>query len=349
MKSKKVRLTYALTSNADGSEKLPPFIIGKAQKPRAFHKKTGAQLGFYYRTNAKAWMTTKLYQEWISDWDRKLRATGRRILLFQDNFSGHIPPEGLTQIRVENFQPNLTAHIQPMDQGIIRCFKAHYRALFIHRSVDNYDSGTTPSEIYNIDQLEAMRLAQNAWLEVDTSTIRHCWQKAGILPEMTDTVLTQPTVPVSLLINPQDPILSAEGRLTLALDELESTGVLQPSNRMSLSDLLNPMDEAHSLVMTTDEDIYNSVLEARQAREGGDSGQGGQDDIDEDSDDLVDPIPTRAEAIRAALVVSRYTMDKDDPILQEVEPALASFRRRARILEMMDMKDSKITSYFVRQ
>ena len=195
------------------------MIIEKAQKPRAFHKKTGAQLGFYYQTNAKAWMTTKLYQEWISDWDHKLWATGRHILLFQDNFSGHIPSKGLTQIHIENFEPNLTAHILPMDQGIIRCFKAHYRAAFIHRSVDNYDSKTTPLEIYNINQLDAMHLAQNAWLEVDTSTIWHCWQKAGILSERTDTALTQPTVPVSLLVNPPDPILSAEGQLTLALDE----------------------------------------------------------------------------------------------------------------------------------
>ena len=51
----------------DGSKKLPPMIIGKAQKPYTSHKKTGAQLGFYYWTNAKAWMTAKLYQEWISD------------------------------------------------------------------------------------------------------------------------------------------------------------------------------------------------------------------------------------------------------------------------------------------
>jgi hypothetical protein len=63
IKGKKNRLTYALTCNADGSEKFPPFIIGKAARPRPFQKKTGAQLGFYYRNNAKAWMTTQLYQE----------------------------------------------------------------------------------------------------------------------------------------------------------------------------------------------------------------------------------------------------------------------------------------------
>jgi hypothetical protein len=126
VKGNKVRLTYAFTSNADGSEKLPPFIIGKAAKPRAFNGKTGKQLGFYYRNNVKAWMTAHMYQEWIQGWDQELKAQGRKILLLQDNFSAHIIiPNDLENIRVENFSPNLTAHIQPMDQGIIRCFKAH--------------------------------------------------------------------------------------------------------------------------------------------------------------------------------------------------------------------------------
>jgi hypothetical protein len=65
VKGQKVRLTYAFTANADGSEKLEPMIIGKAHKPRAFGKKTGSQLGFYYHNNAKAWMTADLYQEWL--------------------------------------------------------------------------------------------------------------------------------------------------------------------------------------------------------------------------------------------------------------------------------------------
>ena len=114
---------------------------------------------------------------------------------------------------------------------------------------------------------------------------------------------------------------------------------MQRSNHMSISDLL---DEAHFLVTTTDEDIFNAVMEARQVQEGDKSIQ---DDFDEDL--LVDPILTCAEAIRAALMISRYSMHQADPILQEVEPALASFKRRARILETRDMKESKITSYFV--
>ncbi|KAF8812708.1 DDE-domain-containing protein, partial [Phlegmacium glaucopus] len=112
VKDKKIRLTYAFTSNADGSEKLPAFVIGKAAHPRAFQRKTGKQLGFYYRNNAKAWMTTQLYQEWIQKWDTELQSINRKILLLQDNFSGHVIPDDLTNICVENFEPNLTMHVQ---------------------------------------------------------------------------------------------------------------------------------------------------------------------------------------------------------------------------------------------
>jgi hypothetical protein len=209
VKGKRNRLTYAFTSNADGSEKLPPFVIGKAAKPRAFNRKTGQQLGFYYRNNVKAWMTAHLYQEWIQQWDQKLKAKGRKILLLQDNFSAHIIPDDLENIQVENFTPNLTVHVQPKDQGIIQCFKAHYCAKFIKRAVNRYDEGITPSEIYEINQLQAMRMANTAWNEVNSITINNCWRKAGILPETNSSSLSstraQPSIPISPLLT-SDPV-----------------------------------------------------------------------------------------------------------------------------------------------
>ena len=122
VKGNKVRLTFALTLNADGSVKKEAFIIEKAKKPCAFGEKSGEQLGFYYRNNSKAWMTGVLYGEWIKKWDDELRIEGRKILLLQDNCTGHIVPEGLTNICIENFSANLTLHVQPMDAGIIQCF-----------------------------------------------------------------------------------------------------------------------------------------------------------------------------------------------------------------------------------
>ena len=249
VKGKKIRLTYLLVANADGSHKLPPLIIGKAYKPRVFGNRTGRQHGFNYYNNAKAWMTATIYQEWLQDWDAELRKEGRYILLLQDNFSGHVVPDTLTNIHVENFEPNLTAHIQPNDQGIIHCFKAHYRSKSIHRAIDRYEGSITPSQIYDIDQLKAMSLADEAWNEVDTTTIWNCWRKAGILPSNMDAdskSSTNPTVAISSLVHHDaattsdltagqtssldDPVLQAEKNVEHALDDLKSTGALQRSN-----------------------------------------------------------------------------------------------------------------------
>ncbi|KAE8913425.1 hypothetical protein PF005_g17746 [Phytophthora fragariae] len=46
-KKSKVRVTVALTYNADGSDMREPFIIGHANKPRCFKKKSGSDLGFF--------------------------------------------------------------------------------------------------------------------------------------------------------------------------------------------------------------------------------------------------------------------------------------------------------------
>jgi len=116
-------------------------------------------------------MTSHFYQEWIQEWDRDLGVRGQKALLFQDNFSGHIVSDNLQNISIENFEPNLTTHVQPKDQGIICCFKAHYRMKFIQHTIDCYDEGITPSQIYEINQLQAMHIADLAWREVDTMTI----------------------------------------------------------------------------------------------------------------------------------------------------------------------------------
>ncbi|GMF21282.1 unnamed protein product [Phytophthora lilii] len=57
VKKTKTRITVALTSNADGSDALPPLILGRAKQPLCFKKRTAAQLGFKYKSNQKAWMT----------------------------------------------------------------------------------------------------------------------------------------------------------------------------------------------------------------------------------------------------------------------------------------------------
>ncbi|KAK0183961.1 hypothetical protein F5146DRAFT_939111, partial [Armillaria mellea] len=50
------------------------------------------------------------------------------------------------------------------------------------------------AEIYDINQLKAMQLADTAWKAVDATTSKHCWQKAGILatPSSLSTPIPMP-------------------------------------------------------------------------------------------------------------------------------------------------------------
>jgi hypothetical protein len=98
-----------------------------------------------------------------------------------DNFSAHYTTYEPQNIHLEFIAPNMTSFVQPMDAGIIRCFKAHYRRGFSSRAIelDNLNE----HDIYQINLLEAMILAREAWKSVDNATLKNCWKHTGILPE----------------------------------------------------------------------------------------------------------------------------------------------------------------------
>ncbi|OAE32231.1 hypothetical protein AXG93_4525s1120 [Marchantia polymorpha subsp. ruderalis] len=114
LKKSKKRFTIAFIANTDGSHKLEHFFIGHAKHPRCFKKKTASQLEFLYRNNKKAWMTGVLFQEWLKNFDAKMKEANRSILLLLDNAPGHIFVE-LENIVVLFLPPNTTSKLQPMD------------------------------------------------------------------------------------------------------------------------------------------------------------------------------------------------------------------------------------------
>ncbi|KAJ8507985.1 hypothetical protein ONZ45_g9701 [Pleurotus djamor] len=338
VKDKKTRITYAFTANADGTEKLDPFVIGKSKQPRAFDKKSSESLGFLYRNNAKAWMTAVLYQEWLCNWGSDLRDEKRHVLLLQDNFSAHIVPDDITNITVENVRANLTAHVQPNDAGIIRCFKAHYRSKFFKRAINCYDQGITPAKIYAINQLEAMRLADMAWDEVSQSTIANCWLKAGILPPS----LTQSRAPPpATLAAPEAPV---ENEVDACLDHLESRGALHRKNRMAIDELINPESENELVgLLVSDEEIVTAVQE--YVTEAENKANDGADTTDVDKLDETSK-PSRREALVAADTLKKYLQHIDDPFAREMEKLLAGFGWRTRLEATNEMVATQITDYF---
>jgi hypothetical protein len=60
---------------------------------------------------------------------------------------------------------------------------------------------------------------------------------------------------------PKTPDKDVEKQVEAALDELVSMGVLQASNRMDIDTLLNPVDESRVMDETTDEEIYQAIMD----------------------------------------------------------------------------------------
>ena len=65
-------LSIALCVNADNSHKLKPLIIGKYERPCCFKNIKIQNMPITYRNNAKAWMITSLFQEWIREFDHQV-------------------------------------------------------------------------------------------------------------------------------------------------------------------------------------------------------------------------------------------------------------------------------------
>jgi hypothetical protein len=109
-----------------------------------------------------------------------MHSKDQHILLVIDNFSGHRISYEPSNIQIEHFEPNLTAFIQPLDAGIIRCFKAHYHNSFCQRALLLDESGER--EIYKITLHKGMMLAKDAWRAITPETIQNCWNHTQIMP-----------------------------------------------------------------------------------------------------------------------------------------------------------------------
>ena len=146
-KNKYDRISFLVCTNADGSERMRPMVIGRSKKPRCFGQFLPSEYGFYNRNNKKAWMNKLLFFEWLFCFDACIgSSTGRRAILLIDNCSGHgdisTIPE-LYHVHVLFLPKNTTSVLQPLEAGVIAAVKKEYRKQFSTRAVDLIESGIT--------------------------------------------------------------------------------------------------------------------------------------------------------------------------------------------------------------
>jgi DDE superfamily endonuclease/Tc5 transposase DNA-binding domain len=181
-KKDKTRLTIALTCNATSTDRVELLILGHAERPRCFQRKSGQELGFFYCSNSNAWMTGDFFQQYLHRLNAHVR---RKVLLIIDNAPSHKwRQEDFPNLDIVTLPPNTTSKLQPLDAGIIASFKCQIRKRQLAYALDALDNNNPKP--YKIDQLTAMRWARQAWQAVTATTIQNCWRHTGLLSNLDD-------------------------------------------------------------------------------------------------------------------------------------------------------------------
>ena len=270
-KKQKERITVALCANATGTDKLVPLVIGKSERPRCFGKTFNPNVYVKYTHNKKAWMTGAVFQDWLSKFNRKMRIAGRHVILLLDNATSH-STEGLrlTNVVVRFLPPNTTAHIQPMDAGIMRNFKGYYRGLLVRYFLQCIEDGL--EQVVNVKL--AITYVKEAWASVKQSTIVNCWRHVKILPPA-----QQPATNVETDDADDDLPLAELQRLLQRMPAAE--------DRLDAADYVNVDRDIETGEMLTDDNILDLVSETRSADNVSD---------DDDEDEPEEPPVTRSDA-----------------------------------------------------
>lgn len=273
-KQSKTRITIALCTNASGSEKRKMIIIGKAKKPRAF-KSLDVSSYCDYQHNKKGWMTSDIFKNWIFKFDKEMGNQDRKIALILDNATSHTNiSESLKNIELIFLYPNLTPYIQPMDQGIIKNFKSHYKSMLLKKTIECLDRKIE----YKIQMDDAIKWSHAAWQKVSVDAIVNCWRKSALLDSDTNDMIIPTESKNYDLLNDNLELLYANLALRLGpenvtsfdnfikLDENEITSNYLHDNEIIdiIQDKMQKPDEAEDL-FTVEEVKKISNREAEDA------------------------------------------------------------------------------------
>jgi hypothetical protein len=138
-------------------------------------------------------MTTDIFPSFLRSLDASMGAQNRNILLFVDNCAAH--PEYISFLRNVKLilcPANCTSVLQPLDLGVMKCYKQLYRKRLVQTAVCLMDAGKDTTK--KINMLQALHHTVAALQQVTQQTIENCFRKAGYVQGQSsgdsDVVLT---------------------------------------------------------------------------------------------------------------------------------------------------------------
>ena len=268
-KQSKERITAMVCGNMSGTDKRPLLVISKSSKPRCFNNIKSFPTE--YDANKKAWMTSEIFVKWVTKFDKTCQRQRRKCALIVDNCPAHPKVKGLKNVTLFFLPLNTTSKTQPMDQGVIRNLKHYYRKLVIVRHLRAIER-----EMEKISILDAMHNLQQAWNNVNETTIANCYKKADFkVFDDTDAVDIEADID-------EDP-----------LDDLPLARLM--GSNFTMNDYVSVDNDVPTCEELTDDAIVDDIVASRDAT---------PDDNDngDDADDLeIPPVepPTVDMALKA--------------------------------------------------
>jgi hypothetical protein len=106
------RITLLLLTNVDGSDK-QIAAVGKSKSPHCFRGIKKLPLDYYSQRNA--WMDSRIFLEIVTKFNKRMKKEKRNVLLFIDNFSGHLLDNEFSNVKIVYLPANTTSLLQPLD------------------------------------------------------------------------------------------------------------------------------------------------------------------------------------------------------------------------------------------
>lgn len=310
-KRNKDRVTLMFCCNANGTEKRKVLVIGKSKQPRCF-KSFNVQVYVDYVSSRKAWMNSALFISFLSKLNSDMILQDRKILLLLDNASSHPTDVELSNVKLCFLPPNTTSHLQPLDSGIIKCFKSHYRKLQLQHIVQMMDANSEP----DLNLKQAVCFIRAAWQNVSPNVIKNCWAHAGLI----DKDISEKDTSVFTL-TPTSHIQTILVKLSTALTATAYIDL----------DAVEPTEKEMS-----DEEIVQAVL--------CEVDNSGEEEEYEKDENLV-PAPSLNEAQQALTVVLRYFQSNSHASAEDIDK-LADIDKLLKDVATSNLCQTKITSFF---
>jgi len=299
----KMVTTLMLCCNADGTEKLPLWAIGKGAEPRSFTaaKVDPKAFDIKWMHNGKAAMTYNIMLKWLRWFDERM--TGRRVLLLLDDFYAHtsavqelVSNQKLRHVEICWMYDDTSAIHQPLRQGIIVTLKAIYRNQWLEYMLLMAEHGRSAVRIMTI--LRALRWISEAWSKINPATIEYYWR------HLRSSVTIGPDQ--ATLINKEAQALL--DNVSGMIGKLREKGVV--TEWPSVEDFIHPTRETQ-------------VFEAAYTAEDDILAESDQTQLDHDPDDIIDDMPRIGidAAMQSLMLLRRYEeqqLDANPDIIRQL-------------------------------